>query len=332
MQKTRIKYIDMLKALAIILVILGHMSYTPSRVKLLLYIFHIPLFFFLSGLVFSIEKYSTFWSFFKRKVKTIVIPFFLLNISVFAVKSILLQPDMILKIDIVYFIKALVLADRMHIYYQLWFLNALFVAEIISYLIVKYCKAWYQWLMVVVGLLLSIYAGKIAYANEYWLIWSIDLAPYAVLFILLGYYVKNNMEIFNNVLKKRYFLVAALISVALGVINKRVDLYYQETNNIILYFVAAIFGIWACLIFFKNIPEIQFIEKMGQNTLVYYAYHSPIVLYILDIIFEQLAGRYTGIFINNYVIMVCEIICAVIFCELIARIVNKTFPVLVGRI
>ena len=250
MQKTRIKYIDMLKALAIILVILGHMSYTPSKVKLLLYIFHMPLFFFLSGLVFSVEKYNTFWSFFKRKAKTIVILFFLLNISVFAVKSILLQPNLILKIDIVYFIKSLVLADRMHIYYQLWFLNALFVSEIISYLIVKYCKVWYQWLMVVVGLFLSIYVGKIAYANEYWLIWSIDLAPYAVLFILLGYYVKNNMRIFNNVLKKRYFLIAVLISIALGVVNKRVDLYYQETNNIILYFVAAVFGIWACLIFF----------------------------------------------------------------------------------
>ncbi|AME08897.1 MULTISPECIES: acyltransferase family protein [Gemella] len=331
MQKTRIKYIDMLKALAIILVILGHMSYTPSKVKLLLYIFHMPLFFFLSGLVFSVEKYNTFWSFFKRKAKTIVILFFLLNISVFAVKSILLQPNLILKIDIVYFIKSLVLADRMHIYYQLWFLNALFVSEIISYLIVKYCKVWYQWLMVVVGLFLSIYVGKIAYANEYWLIWSIDLAPYAVLFILLGYYVKNNMRIFNNVLKKRYFLIAVLISIALGVVNKRVDLYYQETNNIILYFVAAVFGIWACLIFFKNIPEINFIEKIGQNTLIYYAYHSPIVLYILDIIFEQLAGRYTGIFINNYVIMMFEIICAVGICELIALIINRTFPVLVGR-
>ena len=47
MSSKRIKYIDMLKAFCIILVIAGHMGYTPTKVKLLLYIFHIPLFFFL---------------------------------------------------------------------------------------------------------------------------------------------------------------------------------------------------------------------------------------------------------------------------------------------
>lgn len=46
MSSKRIKYVDMLKAFCIILVIAGHMGYTPTKVKLLLYIFHIPLFFF----------------------------------------------------------------------------------------------------------------------------------------------------------------------------------------------------------------------------------------------------------------------------------------------
>ena len=44
MSSKRIKYIDMLKAFCIILVMAGHMGYTPAKVKLLLYIFHIPLY------------------------------------------------------------------------------------------------------------------------------------------------------------------------------------------------------------------------------------------------------------------------------------------------
>ena len=36
MSSKRIKYIDMLKAFCIILVIAGHMGYTPAKVKLLL--------------------------------------------------------------------------------------------------------------------------------------------------------------------------------------------------------------------------------------------------------------------------------------------------------
>ena len=38
MSSKRIKYIDMLKAFCIILVMAGHMGYTPAKVKLLLYI------------------------------------------------------------------------------------------------------------------------------------------------------------------------------------------------------------------------------------------------------------------------------------------------------
>ena len=78
MSNIRIKYIDMLKAVCTILVILGHMSYTPSQVKLLLYIFHIPLFFFLSGMTLNISKYNSFFEFTKKKIQTIIIPCFLL--------------------------------------------------------------------------------------------------------------------------------------------------------------------------------------------------------------------------------------------------------------
>ena len=58
--KKRIGYIDMAKGLAIILVIIGHISFTPSMGKTILYLFHIPLFFFLSGFTFSIDKYANF--------------------------------------------------------------------------------------------------------------------------------------------------------------------------------------------------------------------------------------------------------------------------------
>ena len=42
--KKRIGYIDMAKGLAIILVIIGHISFTPSMGKTILYLFHIPCF------------------------------------------------------------------------------------------------------------------------------------------------------------------------------------------------------------------------------------------------------------------------------------------------
>ena len=331
MSSKRIKYIDMLKAFCIILVIAGHMGYTPSKVKLLLYIFHIPLFFFLSGMTLNVAKYKSFFEFFARKLKTIVIPCFLMNISIFFIKSFILQPQFILKIDIIHFIKAMIVADRMHIYYQLWFLNVLFLAELVCYFAIKYSDELYQYVIVFVVLILCGSLGKKLYTMEFWLIWSFDLVPYATIFILSGYILRKNLTTLQSYFKLVYFLPVAAVSIICGVYNTRVDLYYQQINSTFLYLVAAFFGIWASFILFKNIPNISLLEKIGENTLIYYAYHSPIVLYILDIIMEQLAARYTGIFVSNYIIASVELLLAILLCEVIAKIINNSFPFLIGK-
>ena len=331
MSNKRIKYIDMLKAFCIILVIAGHMGYTPAKVKLLLYIFHIPLFFFLSGMTLNVEKYNSIIQFFSKKFKVIVIPCFLMNISIFFIKSVILQPQLILKIDILYFIKALILADRMHMYYQLWFLNVLFLAEIVCYFAIKYSNTLYKYLIVFIVLILCGSLGKKLYEMEFWLIWSFDLVPYASIFILSGYVLRKNIDNVKNYFKKLYFIPVLAVSLVCGVYNTRVDLYYQQINSTFLYFVAAFFGIWASFILFKNIPDIPILERIGGNTLIYYAYHSPIVLYILDIIMEQLAARYTGILVSNYIIAIVELFLAIILCELIAKIINNTFSFIIGK-
>ena len=46
---------------------------------------------------------------------------------------------------------------------------------------------------------------------------------------------------------------------------------------------------------------------------------------------EQLAGKYTGIFVSNYIIAIVELFLAIILCELIAKIINNTFPFIIGK-
>ena len=198
----RMEYIDMMKGFAMILVILGHIWYIPQPLKICIYFFHIPLFFFLSGFTFSIKKYTSFKPFFMKKFKTIMLPYFLLNTGVFMFKSIMLHPENILKIDILYFIKALLLADRLHIYYQLWFLTSLFLAELVSYFVVKFSNNFKKWILSFFLLLILGYLGQKAYVNDYYLIWSLDTVPYATIFILSGYIVKSNIHNVSRLLKK----------------------------------------------------------------------------------------------------------------------------------
>lgn len=53
--KERIKWIDILRAIAIIFVVVGH-TLTEGEVQTYFYSFHIPLFFFISGMLLKIKK------------------------------------------------------------------------------------------------------------------------------------------------------------------------------------------------------------------------------------------------------------------------------------
>ena len=46
---------------------------------------------------------------------------------------------------------------------------------------------------------------------------------------------------------------------------------------------------------------------------------------------EQLASKYTGIFVSNYIIASVELLLAILLCEVIAKIINNSFPFLIGK-
>lgn len=337
--KNRIGYIDMAKGLAIILVIVGHSSFVPHIAKMILYIFHIPLFFFLSGFTLNVRKYETFSGYFLNKWKSLVVPFFLLNIFVFLFQLFVMYPDQVLSFNILHFIKQLLISDRLHIYFQLWFLNVLFLAHVFSYFILK--KGWNlgQWMIIILSLFVLVYLGQKIYEKEYYLIWNIDLVPVAMIFILLGVWTKNNLHRLEKYFSVYFLPVVGVLTVLIGRMNYRlsgnqiVDLYYQQIGNHFLFYIAAISGIWSVLIFFKTLPESSIMKSIGQKTLIYYGVHSPIVLVLVEKLVKELSARYTGIFVNQYITTVFVVILTILGCELIVRIFRGTnFPFGVKRL
>ena len=60
MSTKRIDWIDSLRGVAMIAIILGHPSDNPGWLTALCYSFHVPLFFMISGALFHPEKCETF--------------------------------------------------------------------------------------------------------------------------------------------------------------------------------------------------------------------------------------------------------------------------------
>ena len=76
----RLDYIDIAKGIGISLVVLGHTTITISCgtgkfVHDFLYLFHMPLFFLISGYLYNHKREQTLWSYSKRKLYSIGVPF-----------------------------------------------------------------------------------------------------------------------------------------------------------------------------------------------------------------------------------------------------------------
>ena len=101
----RLVYIDILKGIAIILVVMGHMfvpytDYLDSTVNQMIYSVHIPLFIFLSGFVFHLSqgKHSVRITIMKR-ILSLLLPFFCFS-AVYCIANDISYSDMLLKNEI----------------------------------------------------------------------------------------------------------------------------------------------------------------------------------------------------------------------------------------
>lgn len=80
----RIDWIDIAKGLGMLAIIWGHIC-CKGWSNNLVYSFHIPLFFFLSGLVYNNAKYTSFVTFVKNRAKRLLLPYFIYSVVTWAI-------------------------------------------------------------------------------------------------------------------------------------------------------------------------------------------------------------------------------------------------------
>lgn len=68
---------DIAKGLGIICVVYGHTIFKDELWRIWIYSFHMPIFFFLSGVTYDEEKYTTDRKFLVSKIKSILISYFI---------------------------------------------------------------------------------------------------------------------------------------------------------------------------------------------------------------------------------------------------------------
>lgn len=338
MIKKRVVFLDVAKAIGIFLVVLGHAN-PPSGVVKLIYAFHMPLFFFISGYLFSFDKNPAAGGFIKKKATQLLVPYVFLNIISYLFWLFISRNYGIDNAIDVPVYKPLIgmlygngINDYLHHCVPLWFLVCLFVVEVSFYLLFKNA---HQKLLLLAGFAVVGYLDH--RFNIARLPWGINIAFTAIVFYGVGHVCKQHLQ---KLLSAKNWLLA-LCSVGLiglmGLIATRngvPDMNGRVYNNYLLFIIGAFSGTVAMLIVSRLI-ELRF-NKL--NAFVFLSMNTLIILGFHKIVGELIKGGLWYVFKIDPVIFVSALPYdfALAVAEMLVLVpfiifINTYCPVIVGK-
>ena len=250
--KERISYIDIAKGLGMLLVIWGHIRETGIS-NAMVYAFHMPLFFFLSGMTYCARKYDSVLKLIRRRLHTLIIPYAIFSVFTW----------------LVWFAYNHILGNTVESYWMpllqtvisqgsggylvhnspLWFVTCLFCVELIYYFTSKLPLQWNTVLCIVMAV-----AGNLMIRPDSpvrYLPWSLDMALCALPFYLAGNIVseKAGIENVSGLINRKKLLFSALVIAFLVLLyfgaryNGPVSMGHRKLNMPYVFYPLAFVGI-----------------------------------------------------------------------------------------
>jgi fucose 4-O-acetylase-like acetyltransferase len=289
----RIEYIDIARGIGILLVVLGHNDFgyiSPFGYKVI-YSFHMPLFFFLSG--YFLKTSIPFFDFFKKRFNSLLKPYlFILFIIYFTSVSF---EKMGFRTAIQRIVKSLYGTGYYIDWVQLWFLPHLFVVSLYAFLFLAIFGRWnnryVRWLALIVTLGISSLFLKDFYpfslsllGKQYELFglpFSLDLVLLSGFFFILGSEIRQitSEKTFENI----YILIGT--GAGLFLLNfffaQRNDFNTRTYESFPINTIEAILGILFILALSRQMELrtqrlASLFKYFGQISLFILLFHVPI--------------------------------------------------------
>lgn len=322
----RMSWVDIAKGIGIMLVVLGHMN-VPGFVGKYIYSFHMPLFFFLSGYVYSSNKYTNFSSLLKNKARFLLIPYVYFSlITVFI--YFLLDYNLVMLKNVLYGVLIGTGGST-----ALWFLVCLFITELLYYSIIKLCKYKIQYIVIV--LVMSSIIGYLISIDRMILLWKINVSFTSLVLFGVGN-VFNKIEVLNiKNHKNKARLLALFICFVLSVFfcfsnGKKVDMNNNVFGNYFYFYLAAFSGILVILIISQIINKQKLLEYLGQNTLTI-LFASGIIPKISLSIFSLIFNTPIELINSNLILKNLCRLESLILLYFSIPIINKYFSFMLGK-
>lgn len=307
-----------IKVIATILVVFAHVtrfySYGGGVIKVnpdfflhyvtsFIYSFHMPLFIFVSGAVYSVcinreGKYTDFRKFLKDKFKRLMIPYFAFGIFYVTPVMILLKITDLSQIE--YILKNIVLSlDARHLWF-LWTLFFIFVTFRLFRSVIVGNK-------IVVGsvlFLLAVFSSKMPVLLE------LRNIIYYIFFFWLGYEFDSKKNEIDKILDgKRYLVIFEWLFISFVVLY---------TYNNILNLITSCVGILMSYQIIKGLKKyvimFKYYDVLLKDSFGIYLFH-PMIVYVLFYFF----GKYNS---NPFLFCVIVFIIAIIVSDVLTKLIR----------
>lgn len=289
----RIEYLDIAKGIGILLVVLGHNDFAALSpfFHQLIYSFHIPLFFFLSG--YFINTALSFREYFGKRFHAVLKPYLFTILLIYAA-SVSFE-KMGFQTALGRIVKALYGSFNYIDWAQLWFLPNLFVVSLYAFLFLRAAgglpNRWLRW-----GILLLVLAVSLLFLNTFYpfslsvfgknyelygLPFSLDVIFLSGFFFILGNEVRQVVpaKIFDHLI---LLLAAGVGLVALNFFFPySVDIARRVYESFLVNTAEALLGILFVLALARQIelragPLASLLKYFGNISLIILIFHIPI--------------------------------------------------------
>lgn len=336
----RVEFIDAAKGLAICLMVFGHSGFVgmPHDV---IYTFHMPLFFILSGL-FMGRKEIRIMDSIKANSRSLLLPYsfmYLMTIP-FGLAFIAIKcgipltiADCLVKpiIGMVYGIDHLLGGFYFFTNGPLWFLLALFLSRVffdVVHNLSEGLKAkWGGYLLSAIISVGIFYLLKYSGFN----IWSLAQASILYPYLLIGFAVSktsflNKVSSMTAIWK---FLAATLLFSFIILMTKylgKIDYGSLQIGSYpVISFCVAVVSTLAIVLFAASVRA-PWLSQLGKETLVILGFHHP----IMDVVKFGLSKLGVDVFSYSFTICIIVTFITIILCHFAYLLLRRTIPVLIG--
>ena len=278
--KPRIHYIDFMKGLCILFIVVSHTDSTifallGKNLNFTLDSFRSPMYYFISGIFF--KTYDGLSDFVRKKVNNIIVPlvFFYLAAFVFHWLGQYLPPAQHFYGDFRWSMLWEPLYMRQwDCNVPLWFLVSLFEVNVLYYVLQKHLTS--TWIVAVSAILLSV-VGYYLSSQQVTVPLVFDTALVGLPYFILGSMLKQHDGLKPNAIDRWGWIALLVVLVIIYPFAQDINIVQRRLPNYFYLYLVPPMSIlalfWAC----KRLPYIPVINYIGRYSIVILCTHYPLI-------------------------------------------------------